>query len=79
MPTPDGQHAQALFNTHADIKLDPTYTAKAAAALVADARAGMLTDKTVLYWDTYCGLDFSDITATVNYLDLPVCFHEYFE
>ncbi len=79
MPTAEGQQAQALFKKHAGINLDPTYTAKAAAALIADAHAGMLTDKVVLYWDTYCGLDFSDITATVNYQDLPVCFHEYFE
>jgi 1-aminocyclopropane-1-carboxylate deaminase/D-cysteine desulfhydrase-like pyridoxal-dependent ACC family enzyme len=33
--------------------LETTYTGKALAALVADARAGKLSDKTVLFWNTY--------------------------
>lgn len=79
MPTAEGQEAQDVFKKYADINIDPTYTAKAAAALIADAHAGVLTDKVVLYWNTYCGLDFSDTTAHVNHHDLPACFHEYFE
>jgi len=35
------------------IKLETTYTGKAFAAMVADARAGTLTDSQVLFWDTY--------------------------
>jgi hypothetical protein len=33
--------------------LETTYTGKALAALAADARAGRLIGKTVLFWNTY--------------------------
>ena len=33
--------------------METTYTGKAFAAMVADARAGTLTDSQVLFWDTY--------------------------
>ncbi len=78
MPTLDGQAAQELFSLYADINLDPTYTAKAAAALIADARAGIITDKVVIYWNSYCGLDFSGTIAQVDYQKMPACFHPYF-
>jgi len=44
--------AVALAAAH-NIHLETTYTGKALAALVADARAGKLAGKTVLFWNTY--------------------------
>lgn len=79
MATAEGLEAKELFKQLADINLDNTYTSKAAAAVVADARAGMHHNKTVLYWNTYCGLDFSEVTSKLSYKGLPACFHEYFE
>ena len=35
------------------IHVETTYTGKALAALVADARAGKLVGKTALFWNTY--------------------------
>lgn len=79
MATQEGLEAQQLFKQHAGIFIDNTYTSKAAAALIADARAGLLQDSRVLFWNTFCGLDFSEITDTVSYQDLPACFHDYFK
>jgi D-cysteine desulfhydrase len=75
---PESQQAEIIFKKYAKIRLDVTYTGKAAAALIADMRAGLLTDKKVLFWDTYCGLDFSKTISKTSYKDLPACFHSYF-
>ena len=50
--TPESLEAVALAAAH-NIHLETTYTGKALAALVADARAGKLAGKTVLFWNTY--------------------------
>lgn len=79
LATTAGLQAKQFFKEYAGVNLDNTYTSKAAAALVADAQAGILDHKTVIFWNTYCGLDFSELTQTVSYKDLPHCFHTYFE
>lgn len=43
-PTPEGEEAAALFASRAGFVLDPVYTAKAAAALIAWLRDGKLDD-----------------------------------
>ena len=50
--TPETEEAVAIA-TASGITLETTYTGKAFAALVADARAGRLSDCQVLFWDTY--------------------------
>jgi len=50
--TPESLEAVDLAAAH-HIHLETTYTGKALAALVADARAGKLAGKTVLFWNTY--------------------------
>ncbi len=52
MPTTEAQEAVELAAAHG-LRLETTYTGKALAALVADARAGQFTNKTVLFWNTY--------------------------
>jgi 1-aminocyclopropane-1-carboxylate deaminase/D-cysteine desulfhydrase-like pyridoxal-dependent ACC family enzyme len=60
------------------IKLEGTYTGKAFAALLHDAAQGGLAGKTVLFWNTCSGRDFSDLIAGVDYRKLPARFHHYF-
>ncbi len=45
----------------AGLALETTYTGKALAALLADARAGRLDGKRVLYWHTYSSADLSPL------------------
>lgn len=77
--TPECIEARTLLKEYETIKIDGTYTAKAFAGLIADARANIINDAVILFWDTYCDYDFQERLATVDYKKLPVCFHEYFE
>lgn len=52
-PTPEGEEARALARAEEGIGLEGTYTAKALGGLVADARAGTLAGRTVLFWNTF--------------------------
>ena len=51
-PTAEAREAVALATFHG-LRLETTYTGKALAAVVADARNNKLADKTVLFWNTY--------------------------
>jgi D-cysteine desulfhydrase len=61
------------------IKLEGTYTGKAAAALLHDARQNQLKDKVVLFWNTHNSRDFTHLIENVDYRRLPKAFHRYFE
>ena len=75
------QSVEAMHRVHETeaIKLEGTYTGKAFAALIADAKAGLLHGKTVLFWNTYNSRDLSNLIADKDYHDLPRAFHPYFE
>lgn len=60
-----------------DIKLDATYTGKAAACLVSDARQGSLKGKNILFWQTYCSDDFSDQVQGITADQFPEEFRKY--
>jgi D-cysteine desulfhydrase len=77
--TEEGMDAMVLMEKNEDIKLDGTYTGKAFAALIHDAKKQDIRDKVILFWNTYHSLDFSDIINTLDYRRLPRCFHRYFE
>lgn len=77
--TEEGMEAVAHMEKNEGIKLDGTYTGKAFTALVEDAKKQDLRNKVVLFWNTYNSKDFSDIITTVDYRQLPRCFHRYFE
>jgi 1-aminocyclopropane-1-carboxylate deaminase/D-cysteine desulfhydrase-like pyridoxal-dependent ACC family enzyme len=47
----------------AGVRLETTYTGKTMAALLADARAGRLNGKRVLFWHTYSGADLAPLLA----------------
>jgi D-cysteine desulfhydrase len=77
--TKEGISAVELMKKTEDIKLDGTYTGKTLAALIADAKENNLKDKVVLFWNTYNSVDFSSKIENINYKELPVRFHQYFE
>lgn len=76
--TTQAVEAIKAFAQDEQIALEGTYSAKAVAALMDDAAQGLLEGKTVLFWNTYCGLDFSSRTKDVDYQKLPEEFHRYF-
>jgi len=77
--TPEGRTAASLAGDLEGLKLDGTYAAKAMAALIADARAGKLQDKTVLFWNTGNSRDVASRVDGLDYKTLPAAFHRYFE
>lgn len=68
-----------LFKETEHITLEGTYSAKPIAAIMDDAATGLLAGKIVLFWDTYCGIDFSYLTKDIDYKTLPEQFQRYFE
>lgn len=73
------QALEFMFNTE-NLLVEGTYSAKAVAAFVDDIKNERVTsDHVILWWNTYCGLDFTQLTSTVNYNDLPTQVHHYFE
>lgn len=74
-----GNDAKKIFYETEGLKLDGSYTAKAAAALLHDLKNGKCNNKKVLFWNTYCAYDFSDRIKDLDYKKLPECFHCYFE
>jgi len=77
--TKEGKEAVRYVEEGEGIKLEGTYTGKAFAALISDAKNQRLRDEVVLFWNTYNSRDFSDVIAHIDYHDLPRCFHRYFE
>lgn len=59
--------------------LEGTYSANAFAALLNDASSGKLTDKKVLFWKTNNSCDITQHIDNLDYRDLPIDFHKYFE
>jgi D-cysteine desulfhydrase len=77
-PTAAATAATQLFQEDGII-LEDTYTAKAAAALVADAHSGLLTGKKVLFWSTFYPELCTGSIHNDSYLKLPVSLQkEYF-
>jgi len=59
-PTPAAREAQQRLEAATGLPLSLTYTAKAMAALLNDARAGHLADRHVVFWNTYNSQDWTD-------------------
>lgn len=77
--TAEGVRAAELLQTHASLPLNGAYSAKAFAALLADARQPGFADQNVLFWNTYNSRDLSAVLSGVDYHQLPTAFHRYFE
>lgn len=77
--TPQARQAMSVMHEKYGITLDGTYSGKTVAAMLHDLQKPALKNKVVLYWNTFCGLDYSSIVSESAYKQLPHCFHKYFE
>lgn len=77
--TEEAMRAASLMRDREGIKLDGTYTGKAMAALVDDAKNRILRGKSVLFWNTLNSRSLSESISGIDYRNLPGCFHRYFE
>ena len=77
--TKEGMEAVSRVERYGGIKLEGTYTGKAFAALIDDGKKSSFRNKVILFWNTYNSMDFSGAIATIDYHQLPRCFHRYFE
>jgi len=74
-----GQEAVRLAADEEGLALEGTYSGKALAALVADARAGALAGRTALFWITCNGQDLSALAAQGDPVQLPPAIRREFE
>jgi 1-aminocyclopropane-1-carboxylate deaminase/D-cysteine desulfhydrase-like pyridoxal-dependent ACC family enzyme len=74
--TPEATEAVALAEG-LDVKLEITYTGKAFAGLVTDARAGRLAGKRVVFWNTYSSAPYPAGLRDVDLAALPDEFRRY--
>lgn len=74
--TPEGKNAMQLIQKTQGINLEGTYSGKTLAALI--GRKNELTDKTVLFWNTYNSKDFSEKIKNMGPEDLPTNLRYYF-
>ena len=74
--TEEAMAAASLLRESDGISLDGTYTGKACAAFIANARSG--SDEPILFWNTKNSLPFPPEPLAADYRLLPVSFHHYF-
>jgi D-cysteine desulfhydrase len=77
--TPGAREAVQLMHDLQHVRLETTYTAKAFASLVADARSGRLTGRRVLFWNTYSSAPYPSNLDCVDTTSLPPEFRHYLE
>lgn len=77
--TPEAVAAMAIARNELGLKLEGTYTGKAFAALLEDAKRGRLQGQTVLFWNTYNSRPLDGAAMLADYHELPEPFHFYFE
>lgn len=70
--------ARELMRTHENIHLDMTYTGKAMAALIHDARQGQLAGRNALFWNTYNSRPYPENLPARPGRALPSEFDGYF-
>ena len=77
--TAAGRDAVERLDHEEGLRLEGTYSGKAMAALIADAKDGRLEGQNVLFWLTYNSRALDRVSSDVDYRDLPRSFHPYFE
>ncbi|MFN2424857.1 MAG: 1-aminocyclopropane-1-carboxylate deaminase/D-cysteine desulfhydrase [Candidatus Binatia bacterium] len=77
--TTEAVEAQRLAGKLEALDLDITYTAKALACLLTDARASRLPQGPVLFWNTRNSSDLSDLAEGASPGELPRRLRRYFE
>jgi len=76
--TPEGDRAVEMAAQTEGLKLDGTYTGKTLACLIADARAGRLEGRHVVFWNTCNSADVSSRTKGIDPHQLPHRLQRYF-
>jgi len=77
--TQEAAEARRLAANIEGVALDGTYTAKALACVLADARAKRRPEGPVLFWNTCNSSDLTDLAAESQATDLPRRLRRYFE
>ena len=78
--TDEGRAAMALVGGHDDLTLEPTYTAKAFAGLVARAEDFRARGARVLYWHTLSSADLGELVAGATpEVDLPKAYRAFLD
>lgn len=77
--TKEAAEAIALLKETEHIELDGIYAGKAMAALLYDMKHTIKPNETVLFWNTFCGGDVSQLTAQRDFKKLPAELHHYFK
>ncbi len=75
--TPGAREAITLATELEEMRLETTYSGKALACLIADARAGRLRDARVVFWNTYNSRPYPELPV-IRPGDLPAAFQRYF-
>lgn len=78
LPTSATHEAVELADKLAGITLETTYSGKAMAGLVHDARAGRLASSSVVFWLTYNSHPYPGEITGVDAAQLPAEFRDYF-
>lgn len=78
-PTKEGSNAIRVLKNREDIGLDPTYTSKTFAAVIDFINDHRDATEPILYWHTYNSVDLSGEADSIDYHDLPIKFHQFFE
>ena len=78
LPTPECLEATGLALELEGFKLDTTYSGKALACLVADARSGRLAGHTPIFWQTWNSRPYPVGLNQVDVTQLPAGFHKFF-
>lgn len=76
-PTPEGLEAMQFASDFAGLKVETTYTAKALACLIADARSGNLSGCTPVFWQTWSSQPKPPGLMQVDVQQLPASLRKY--
>lgn len=77
--TAGGTEAQRLLREEEGIELEPTYTAKCMAALLALAGKPPYSGQNILFWNTYNSVDVESVVGPLpDWHALPPPFHRFF-
>ena len=77
--TDEAVEAVELMKQKEVIALEGTYTGKAFAALMDDAKHNKLKNTVMLFWNTSSSVDLSPFISDIDYHKLPRSFYKYFE
>jgi D-cysteine desulfhydrase len=78
LATPGALDAVKLLQETEGVSLETTYTGKAMAALLTDARANKLQKGFALFWNSYNSQPYPLASKNADWTSLPKAFHHYF-